>query len=184
MDIRALSDEDLALYVRSAHPDSYIEVVRRFEPELLGYMRLILGNELAAHAVIQDAFVKGYQNLHGFNESAKFKSWVFQLAHDEAMAYLTKNKSTLDLGTRESLSDELESVEGTLDESVANSTTRAHLKTRARFIPIIYRAPLILHILHGFSFEEIGDILMLPTRTVESRFLHGQHLLKQSDGNR
>lgn len=40
--------------------------------------------------MLQDIFIKTYRNLYGFNTDKKFSSWIYRIAHNEAINYIKK----------------------------------------------------------------------------------------------
>ena len=44
---------------------------------------------------MQDTFIKAYRNLNGFNIKRKFSSWIYRIAHNEAMNKLHKERRVI-----------------------------------------------------------------------------------------
>lgn len=68
-------------------------IVMRYEQRLSRYiMRLGVRTKEDREDVLQDIFIKIYKNLNGFDTSLSFSSWVYRIAHNEAIsAYRKKN---------------------------------------------------------------------------------------------
>jgi len=43
--------------------------------------------------VLQVVFVKTYKNLFSFNTNKKFSSWIYKIAHNEAINHIKKNST-------------------------------------------------------------------------------------------
>lgn len=57
--------------------------------------------------VAQEVFIKAYRSLHSYNPSLKFSSWLYRIAHNQAVDYLRKserkNHLSLDMEDDESI---------------------------------------------------------------------------------
>lgn len=52
----------------------------------------IVKNPQGAEEVTQDAFVKAYQNLHKFEQRARFSTWFYKIVTNEALRLIRKKK--------------------------------------------------------------------------------------------
>src|SRR4030042_4305085 len=91
-DISKLSDEEIADIVRTKDKDVYAEIIKRYQEKLMRYANYILGDEQKGADVVQEAFIKAYINLNGFDTKKKFGSWIYRIVHNEAMNVLNKYK--------------------------------------------------------------------------------------------
>jgi RNA polymerase sigma factor (sigma-70 family) len=51
--------------------------------------------------LIQDIFIKAYVNIQSFDTGLKFSSWIYRIAHNEAVSWIRKKKvrpETVELG--------------------------------------------------------------------------------------
>lgn len=143
-------------------------LIERYEAKLRRYLRRLmpgLGEE--SDDVLQDIFIKAYVNARGFDASLSFSSWIYRIAHNEAVSWLRKRKArpeTVELGD-DDFKTFVESIE---DSSVHEDTLLAQDAVRRTLseLPDKYRTVLVLKFLEGQSYEEIGDILAVPGGTV------------------
>jgi len=73
------SDEDLALRAQRGCPDSFEELVRRFQVPLVHFLRQRAGTE-EAEDLAQDTLLRAYENLHRYRPAWKFGTWLFTIA--------------------------------------------------------------------------------------------------------
>src|SRR5688572_30379883 len=52
----------------------------------------ILQNQAEAEEAAQDAFIKAYHHLAGFNRQSKFSTWLFRIVFNTSISYKRKNK--------------------------------------------------------------------------------------------
>src|SRR5436309_14580291 len=89
-----VSDE-LALVQAAKGGDvaAFEELVKRYDRNVFRIAQHITQNREDAEDVVQDAFLKAYQNLGQFQGNSKFYTWLVRIAVNEALMKLRKRKS-------------------------------------------------------------------------------------------
>jgi RNA polymerase sigma-70 factor (ECF subfamily) len=173
-DTSKLSDEKLIEVVRSKDNESYAEVIRRYQAKLLRYATYIVGNDEAGADIVQDSFIKSFQNLNGFDTKKKFSSWIYRIVHNEAINYLKKQSKTRELNP------EIEYDSGVnLEEEFIKNEIINHAQNCLEEMDLKYKTPLSLFYLEEKSYEEISDILRIPVSTVGTRINRAKLIMKK-----
>lgn len=69
-------------------PRYFAVLVDRFEAPLARYIgRLGRFSTEDVEDILQNIFLKLYENLNGFDTDLKFSSWAYRIAHNEAISY-------------------------------------------------------------------------------------------------
>jgi RNA polymerase sigma-70 factor, ECF subfamily len=84
------SDEQLVEEVRSKDQELYSHIVDRYQAKLMRYIKYLIFDEYKAADVVQETFIKAFINLNGFDTRKKFSSWIYRIAHNEAMNSVKK----------------------------------------------------------------------------------------------
>ena len=79
------TDEEVIERVRTGNTASYEIIMRRYNQRLYRVARAILRDDAEAEDVIQDTYVRAYQNLHQFAVYALFSTWLTRIAVHEAL---------------------------------------------------------------------------------------------------
>ncbi|UCG48466.1 MAG: sigma-70 family RNA polymerase sigma factor, partial [Phycisphaerales bacterium] len=74
------SAEELARRAQKGCRQSFAALVGRYGERLFLFLRHRTGNIEDAEDLVQDTFVKAYQNIESYNSSAKFSTWLFTIA--------------------------------------------------------------------------------------------------------
>lgn len=175
--VKTLSDEELVQLVRSSDQELYGEVVRRYQDKLMRYATNLIRDENKAADVIQEAFIKAFINLRGFNTKKKFSSWIYRIVHNEAINYIKKHKKEISLEANEwaeKIIDDKENVERNFDRKEVNKMLFVCLGQ----LPLRYREPLILYYLEEKTYEEISDVLRIAMGTVGTRINRGKKMMR------
>ena len=172
-DTSKLTDEEIVEKVCSYDRDLYAVLMDRYTGKLLRYASNLVHDEDKASHVVQDAFIKGYINLRGFNSKKNFSSWIYRIVHNEAMNVVKKYQKEVPL-----LDDfEFESEED-LTKDFEQKETAVHVEKCLNSLPIIYSEPLSLFYLEEKSYEEISSIVKIPMGTVATRISRAKKLMK------
>lgn len=143
-------------------------LIDRYEEKLRRYLRRImpgLGDE--CDDVLQEIFLKLYVNARGYDPELPFSSWLYRIAHNEAVSWLRKKQArpqTVDLGE-----DDIHTFGESFDESRTHTEATLARDEVARVLAElsdIHRTVLVLRYLEGKSYEDISDILAVPPGTV------------------
>jgi RNA polymerase sigma-70 factor (ECF subfamily) len=129
-------------------------------------------NKEEAEDLLQEIFIKVYQNLNGFDTNLKFSTWVYRIAHNEIISHYRKNKRDrftveLDADDKEVrslavfLTDTLNIESQFLNIEKANAVRKALGKLSQKYQDI-----LVLYYFEDLSYSEISDILRKPPGTV------------------
>src|SRR5437773_8405021 len=88
----AYSDEEIVGQVKAGQTALYEIVMRRYNQRLYRVARAILRDDAEAEDVMQDAYVRAYQNLHQFAGRATFATWLTRIAVNESLGRLKFRK--------------------------------------------------------------------------------------------
>ena len=79
------TDEEIVKITREGEPKAYTELVKRYQDKLLRYTGSIIKNNEMAEDIVQNTFIKAYENLQGFSIEKNFSSWIYRIAHNETV---------------------------------------------------------------------------------------------------
>jgi RNA polymerase sigma-70 factor (ECF subfamily) len=74
------NDHETIRAVLSGDKEAYGAVVVRHSHSLFRVAFRITGNEADAEDVVQEAFLRGYQKLEGFESRSNFSTWIYRIA--------------------------------------------------------------------------------------------------------
>ncbi|EKD43757.1 MAG: hypothetical protein ACD_72C00134G0007 [uncultured bacterium] len=170
------TDEQLVVEIRENNKELYSEIMRRYQTKLSHYLKKFFRSQDELDDVLQEVFIKAYKNLYGFDVDKKFSSWIYRIAHNEAINHIKKNKRkniSLDETEWEIVDEKLDLHEEFDSKQMGERIQRAMGELKEK-----YREPLILYFFEQKSYEEISDILRLPRNTVGILIMRGKAKLK------
>ncbi len=168
------TDEDIVHMVCYQDQELYEVLVARYQVKLLRYITYLIQDEQKATDAVQEAFIKAFVNLRGFDTSKKFSSWLYRIAHNEAMNAVKKYRKETRLPETFEIKDDYD-----IEQDLTTEELRSHVRDCLALLPLIYAEPLMLKYLEEKSYEEISYILRIPPGTVGTRISRAKGLMKQ-----
>ena len=173
-----VEDEDAELVRRCRNGDrSAFEVLlRRYERPVYNAALRMLRDAEDARDVAQTVFMKVYEHLADYDPKYRFYSWIYRIALNESI-----NASGRRNNHEPITGDELDERRGAEDE-VQSDQLGARVQLALQAIKPEYRAVIVLRHFLELSYEDIGQTLELPEKTVRSRLFTARQLLKDALG--
>jgi len=170
------SDEKLILRFQEGDINAYNELVKRYKDRLLNFVLRYFNNVEQAEDVVQDTLIKLYTHASYYKNVAKFSTWIFTIAKNNALTELRKNKrkKTDSLWTDDGQVIDINSKEESLDSKVQNEIAIDQLNKFLDEIPENFRMAVVLRDFQELSYEEINKILEIPIGTIKSRINRGR----------
>lgn len=169
-----MTDEELVEIIRTENKELYSEIVKKYQDKLFRYVFNIVYDDARATDIVQQTFIKAFVNLNGFDVKKSFSSWIYRIAHNEAMNLIKKYKKEVSI-----LPDFDIPSANNVEEEYVKAETVIEVKRCLKDVPILYSEPLSLFYLEDKSYEEISDILRLPISTVGTRISRAKLLMKE-----
>jgi RNA polymerase sigma-70 factor (ECF subfamily) len=177
----APADEELLARLRRGDRAAMDELFQRYRIAAYRVAYRLLGHEADALDAVQNAFIKVFTHLDGFEGRSSFKTWLLRVVSNAA----------LDLGRRRGRRDELcgeergadvEPEAPAADEEPGRELERADLRRllddALRQLPESQRKTFILHVDGGLSYREVADVLDISIGTVMSRLFYARQKLR------
>ena len=91
--IPLIEDLDLVLASKAGDVAAFGELVARYDRKLLRIALHITHNLEDAQDVVQETFLKVFQNLDAFRGDSKFSTWLFRIAVNQSLMGLRKQRT-------------------------------------------------------------------------------------------
>lgn len=131
-------------------------------------------NRADAEDVIQDAFIKIYENIGTFRGECPLEFWIRSIVVNTALKQLRKQKHLLELDDIVSQENELSTPETTL-----SSFQSQQLMEFIQELPNGCRTVFNLYAIEGYQHNEIGKLLGISEGTSKSQYARARVLLQQ-----
>ncbi len=182
-----VSDElKLVRAAKAGDISAFEQLVHRYDRNVFRIAQHITQNREDAEDVVQDAFLKAYENLKNFQEQSKFYTWLVRIAVNEALMRLRRRRPERMV----SLDEEVKTDEDSMPREVADwspnpeqlytqSELRDILTKTIQGLPSSFRTVFVLRDVEGLSTEETAEALDLSIPAVKSRLLRARLQLRE-----
>ena len=186
--VSEMDDHSLLAATREGDEAAFQEIVRRYRNQITNYVYRMIDDYDRAVDIAQETFVRVYMNMERYQATYSFSTYIYRIAHNLAITELRQRKRRRLIPLPTFFSDkDSEEVEVDLpdqgqvlaDEAIIADERRQAVTTAIASLPEKYRAALVLCDLEEKSYEEISEVLGLPTGTVKSRINRARNLLKE-----
>lgn len=143
---------------------------RAFGKLALEYQRVLFNlalrmtrNREDARDLTQAVFLKAYRGLQGFDTRRRLYSWLYRIMLNEGLNLLSRKR------VQEPVSEDLPGTQGSPEDDYLSTVIQETVQTALQELSVEQRQIIILrHFLH-LSYEEMGEVLEIPAKTVKSR---------------
>ncbi len=145
--------------IANGNKDSLALLYEKTKDAVYGYSLSILKSKSLAEDVLQDTYIKIYENAYLYKPSGKPLAWIFTIAKNNCLMIIRQNKNHTDI-------DDLKDIlcnRDNIDNKLFLSYLFKHVQDEERTI-------VILHALSGFKHHEIAKLMSIPLGTVLSKY--------------
>lgn len=171
---KVIKPDDFALVrrVRAGDREAFSRLVLRHQDPVYRVCYRVLGGREDAEDAAQEAFVRAFRKLDGFEGRSSFRTWVIRLAMNVSLNELERRKSPLlDAPTPAPAPDP--------QDELLRSETIARVHEALMDVRPNHRAAVVLKDLEGLSFKEISEALEVPEGTARVWAHRGRARLKE-----
>lgn len=156
-------DENKLVKLALTNKDAMNRLIKMNYPFVYGYLLKLCMNEDLARDLTQDTMIKAVLYIKQFKFKSKFSTWLISIASNNFKNYIKKNKVVY------SPLDHLITDSFNLEEDIMNKDLVEKILAYLSTLKPKQSMPFILKHYHGYSYEEISQILSCPVGTVRSR---------------
>lgn len=175
------TDEELVVLTLK-DKENYRYLMERYEEKLKRYIVRISGvRKEDAEDILQESFIKAYQNINDFDFDYKFSSWIYRIVHNETFSHLRKRKTRPKVIDSEFSSIIIDSLRDDLniEKEMDRRYLTKHLSEIMSELDEKYRTVLTLKYLEDKDYREMSDILKKPMGTVATLLKRAKERLKE-----
>ncbi len=173
------TDEAIATRVQGGETDAYAMLMERYEAKLERYARKFLRDPDDAKDIIQEVFIKAYENIQSFDATRRFSPWIYRIAHNEFVNAIKKRSRGPVFGIDLDVVFPHLTAGETADDVAMQRDTKEILEECLDELDPKYREPLVLYYFEGLSYKDMADILRIPMSTVGVRLARGKSQLQR-----
>ncbi len=154
-------------------------IYNRYKVKLYNYVMKMIGNKLLTEDIVQNAFLKFFEQMNQIRKLDSSQFWLFKTARNEVFTHYRKKSSHVDefnvLSTYDT--DVVSDFDIALDYE--KKELKELIKNALDTLPVEQKDVLLLKEYGDLSYEEIASLLNIEDKLVKSRLYNArQKLLK------
>ena len=150
-------------------------MVLAYSKDLYRYGYWLSRDSAIAEDLVQETFLRAWRAIDSLKDAKAAKSWLFTILRRENARRFEKKSAQAELT---SLDDEMMEVFATVDDDFASVDSLA-VRSALRDLPASYAEPLVLHVIGGYSCEEIANIIDAKPGAVMTRVFRARQKLRK-----
>lgn len=154
-------------------PEYQKELFRRYSGKMMSVCMRYCRHRMEAEDIIQDAFIKIFNNLHRFQFTGSFEGWIRRIVINTALKKISKKSFTHEqYGVENAPSPQI-------SPTVHSTLGKEDLLRIIANLPTGYRLVFNLYAIEGYSHSEIAEMLSIGESTSRSQLAKARKLLQK-----
>ena len=184
--LNAMEDELLVSAARAGDSTAFVELYERHSRKVLPRIYRITKNREDAEDAFQDAVLRAFVHMKGFEGRSNFSSWLTRIAINSALMVLRKRRGGSEISI-EQLSDDPENLRtweprdhaDTPEASYARRESEELLHKTVQRLPGIFRDAVELHHSGEYSTGRIAEELGISVSAAKSRLMRARRTVRR-----
>lgn len=131
----------------------------------------MVGNPVDAEDVMQEAFLSAFSKIETYKGQVSFGAWLKKIVVNRSLDFLKKKKIQF---------EDVEKHTKIIDDSdfEPREVDVQKIRTSIQMLPDNYRVILSLHLIEGYDYEEMEQILDISQNTCRIQFMRAKNKLR------
>lgn len=168
-----VSDKLLISKIKCGENEAFDLLYSKYQERICRYLKRFVITVEAIEDVSQNTFLKVYQNIQNFDEERQFSSWLYRIAHNEAVNWLKKNGGERQMFSLESNDDfeqdnlkHMECPKSKPDEQYMLNERSIELNNAMCRLTPDFKKAIELYYIQGLTYKEVALTLNKPVNTI------------------
>lgn len=155
---------------------AYEQLYGQYSPKMLVVCRRYVSDHSEAEDVLQEGFIKLFQNLHHYRNEGSFEGWIRRIMVNISLQHYRQNAQTITHLTIDNLYEDLSPGD---EQSIIETINAERLLTLIEELPPVYKIVFNLYVFEGLKHKEIADQLGIKEGTSKSNLQDARRLLQR-----
>jgi RNA polymerase sigma-70 factor, ECF subfamily len=141
--------------------------------------RWLVQNDNDAEDLVQETYLKAFQNFRSFHTGTDFRAWIFRILRNTFLTSRStlERRMTVELNWEEEL-PLLHADCASPESLLIQKSNIAAMRDAIEQLPFSYREVILLCDVEGLTYREIAEILEIPIGTVMSRLARARKAVR------
>ena len=176
-----MSDEELVFLVRRGDYTAFETLYERHRTTVYRFVYQMVPRRDDAEDIVQEAFVRAYQNIDRYRDQARFTTWLLRISANLSTDFCRTMSRRQSLEQKEANAALDWMTIGKVEDPIYNlEQDRTHLALRAAImaLPSNHRIAFVLRDVESKGYSEIAEILGCSVGGAKLRVLRARRALR------
>jgi RNA polymerase sigma-70 factor (ECF subfamily) len=150
--------------------EAFQQLLLQYQKPLYAHIRNIVINHDDADDVLQNTFIKVYQNLKNFKGESKLFSWIYRIATNEAITFLNNKIKRNGITTESFQQKQIENINA--DPYFDGDAIQLKLHQSIALLPEKQQLVFKMKYFQELKYEEISEILGTSVGALKASYFH------------
>ena len=180
MTLTTKNTEELIALCQSGNQHAQLEIYNRYYKAMYNTAFRIVKNSFEAEDIMQEAFLSAFTKLNSLQEASTFGAWLKRIVVNKSIYHYNKNGKYQNIpvdGVLYKLEDESSSISS--EETESGNKVKVIIQA-INSLKDNYRIALTLHLIEGYDYEEIGDVMKVSYANSRTTISRAKEKLRQA----
>jgi RNA polymerase sigma-70 factor (ECF subfamily) len=150
--------------------EAFRRLVREYQRPLYNHIRTIVLNHDDTDDVLQNTFVKVFQNLKKFKGDSKLFSWMYRIATNESITFINQRAKKSGISSEEIKDKMINSLQADVDYD--GDEIQLKLQKAMAILPEKQQLVFKMKYFQELKYEEISEILGTSVGGLKASYFH------------
>ena len=185
MDFSQISDEQLMLRYKAGDTDAFAALYQRHKGSLYRYALRSCGNKSTGEELFQDIWAKVIQARTSYQDSARFTTWIYHIAHNRLIDHYRSHGKWDDYLVENDTENEHCAVAAPFEQPEQQSETKQRVQRLLHCIELLPASQKQVFLLKeeaGMTLEAITEMIGKGKEAIKSRMRYAIQKLRDCMG--
>lgn len=149
----------------------------KYKERIYNYALKMLNDKMRAEDIVQDVFIKLFENLDNIHNKQSVHYWLFKTARNELMTFFRSTKNKKLISQAVALDEVVTETTKSLIEEIENQETCKLILAELENMNEDFKEVFVLKEYSGLSYKEIAALLSIDEELVKSRLYKARQKL-------
>lgn len=159
-----------AFHNEATRNSAFNQILNKYQKRLYWHIRKMVIDHDDTDDILQNTFIKIWNNLHGFREDSQLYTWLYRIATNECLTFLNKKKNNNILSISDvehSLHEKIDSEKNYTGEEIQRKLQKAILT-----LPEKQRLVFNMKYFDAMKYEEMSVVLDTSVGALKASYHH------------
>ena len=177
----SFADEELISRILNGETYLYEHIIRKYNQRMYRICMSIIHDDNEAEDLMQNAYIKAYENLSTFKGKSKFSTWLSRILINESLLWLQRNKRKINFQhevLKENNSKSVNQKTNTPAQQMMNNELKKILEEAIAQLSPKHRVVFVMREIENMSVAETSECLHISQINVKVRLNRAKEMLR------